>query len=318
MGLKTERLTAGEVARAAEILRRGGLVAFATETVYGLGADAANGEAVARIYEAKGRPSFNPLIVHLAEAGAAERFAEVPPLAASLAEAFWPGPLTLLLPLRPGSGLSPLVTAGLETVALRVPAHEGARALLAAFGGPVAAPSANRSGRISPTTAGHVLEELDGRIEAVLDLGPCTVGLESTILAVSGDEVRLARPGGLAVEEIEVVLGRSVEAETTPEKVIAPGQTLAHYAPESPLRLNARAVRPGELLIGFGPTPGAAFSLSERGDLREAAARLFAVLREADARARAEGARLAVAPVPEEGLGRAINDRLRRAAAGAG
>ncbi|PWE27226.1 threonylcarbamoyl-AMP synthase [Pararhodobacter marinus] len=298
------------LSQAADLLRRGALVAFPTETVYGLGADATRDDAVARIFEAKGRPRFNPLIAHLPDLSAVARYAVLTPLAERLAQAFWPGPLTLVLPLR--SGLSPLVTAGLDSVAIRLPAHPVARALLQAFGGPLAAPSANPSGRISPVTARHVLDGLDGRIEAVVDGGSCAVGLESTILDARGDIPVLLRAGGLATEAIEA-LGLTVD---TPKggRITAPGQLASHYAPRGRVRLNAEAPEPGEVWVGFGPCPGAALTLSETGDTTEAAARLFHALHEADALA-GPGGRIAFAPVPETGLGRAVNDRLRRAAA---
>jgi L-threonylcarbamoyladenylate synthase len=300
------------IARAAELLRAGELVAFPTETVYGLGGDAQSDRAVAKIYAAKGRPSFNPLIVHLPDLAAAEDFAEVGLKARRLARAFWPGPLTLVLPLRPNSGISPLVTAGLETVAIRVPAHPLAQRLLRAFGGPLAAPSANPSGRVSPTTAGHVIEGLSGRIAAVLDGGPCAVGLESTIVLPDPSPV-LLRPGGVPVEALEVALGEPLSPGGDAGKPTSPGQLASHYAPEAALRLNAAEAREGEILVGFGPVRGA-LTLSESGDLVEAAARLFATLREAD-RLAGPGGRIAFAPVPDTGLGRAINDRLHRAAA---
>lgn len=306
------------IATAAALLRGGDLVAFPTETVYGLGGNARDDRAVARIFDAKGRPRFNPLIVHLPDVAAAARLARLDGVAARLAAAFWPGPLTLVLPLRDGSGLSPLVTAGLDTVALRVPAHPLAQALLRASGLPLAAPSANPSGRVSPTSATHVLDGLDGRIAAVIDGGPCAVGVESTILAVDavGRPV-LLRPGGLALEEIEALPGCSLAPLVPPEtadRPLAPGQLASHYAPAAPLRLEVRAPRPGEVWVGFGDCPGAALNLSPAADLVEAAARLFHLLREADRLAGPQGA-IAFAPVPERGLGRAINDRLRRAAA---
>lgn len=300
------------IVEAAGLLAAGELVAFPTETVYGLGGDARSDKAVARIYEAKGRPSFNPLIVHLPDLGAAERIAQVGPKARMLAQAFWPGPLTLVLPLRPEAGISPLVTAGLETVAIRVPAHSLAQALLRAFGGPLAAPSANPSGRVSPTTAEHVLEGLSGRIAAVLDGGPCAVGLESTIVLADPEPV-LLRPGGLPVEALEAALGRRLTVGGDAGKPTSPGQLASHYAPEAALRLDATEAQSGEVLVGFGPVKGA-LSLSETGDLVEAASRLFQLLREAD-RLAGPGGRIAFAPVPDRGLGRAINDRLRRAAA---
>jgi L-threonylcarbamoyladenylate synthase len=301
------------IAQAADLLRKGGLVAFPTETVYGLGGDARSDRAVARIFGAKGRPHFNPLIVHLPDAAAARGLAVFDARADALAARFWPGPLTLVLPLRAGSGLSGLVTAGLPTVALRVPAHPVARALLQVFGGPLAAPSANPSGRVSPTRAAHVIEGLGGRIDAVIDGGACAVGVESTIVGLDG-AARLLRPGGVPVEALETALGLPL---LLPEagKITAPGQLAAHYAPGALVRLEAVAARPNEVWIGFGPqSAGAALSLSRAGDLVEAAARLFHTLREAD-RLAGPGGAIAVAPVPETGLGRAINDRLRRAAA---
>ena len=301
------------LAQAADLLRQGSLVAFPTETVYGLGGDARSDLAVARIFEAKGRPRFNPLIVHLPDVAAARGLADFDARAEALAAAFWPGPLTLVLPLRVGSGLSDLVTAGLPTVALRIPAHPVAQALLRAFGGPLAAPSANPSGRVSPTRAAHVLEGLGGRIDAVIDGGACAVGVESTILGLDGP-ARLLRPGGVPVEALEAVLGLPL---LLPEagKISAPGQLASHYAPGAPVRLDARTARPGEVWIGFGPDcAGAALTLSGTGDLVEAAAGLFHCLREAD-RLAGPGGAIAVAPIPEAGLGRAINDRLRRAAA---
>lgn len=297
-------------ARAAELLRNSGLVAFPTETVYGLGADATSDIAVARIFEAKGRPRFNPLIVHVDGAETARRFVEWPYRADVLAGAFWPGPLTLVLPLRADAGLSPLVTADLPTLAIRVPAHPVAQKLLAAFGGPVAAPSANPSGRVSPTTAGHVAAGLNGRIAAVLDGGACEVGLESTILGLSGEPV-LLRPGGLPVDVIERALGASVHRAGQAGPLTAPGQMASHYATDAALRLNAASRRPGEKVLGFGGMDGD-LNLSPSGDLTEAAANLFRHLHELDE----QGAdAIAVAPIPETGLGLAINDRLRRAAA---
>ncbi|MBY0137575.1 L-threonylcarbamoyladenylate synthase [Paracoccus yeei] len=302
------------LAEASALLARGELVAMPTETVYGLAGDARDGRAVARIYEAKGRPSFNPLIVHLPDLGAAERIAVLDDAAHDLADAFWPGALTLVLPLRPGSGIAPLVTAGLDTVAIRVPAHPVAQALLRRFGGPLAAPSANPSGRISATTAAHVADPvtgLGGRIAAVLDAGACPVGVESTIIGWQDGRPVLLRPGGLPAEAIAAALGGPVATpRLDPAAPNAPGQLTSHYAPRASLRLNATAARPGELLIGFGPVAGE-MSLSEGADLAEAAARLFELLHQADA----QGRPIAVAPVPETGLGAAINDRLRRAAA---
>ena len=307
----TDRLSADTegLDRAAGLLRLGALVAFPTETVYGLGADARQGAAVASIYEAKGRPAFNPLIVHVADVAAAQQYAHWSPQAAVLAQAFWPGPLTMVLPLREGHGLSELVTAGLQTVGLRVPAHPAAQALLSRFDGPVAAPSANPSGRISPTTAAHVLAGLDGRIAAVLDDGPCAVGLESTIVGFDGARAVLLRSGGVPPEEIEAALGAPL---LTPQgtTITAPGQLTSHYAPRGAVRLNAAQAQAGEHLLGFGPVDGT-LNLSPGGDLVEAAANLFKYLHQLDAM----GGPIAVAPVPIHGLGRAINDRLTRAAA---
>lgn len=300
------------LAEAAALLATGELVAFPTETVYGLGGDARSDQAVARIYEAKGRPSFNPLIVHLPDLAAVEAIAVVGSNARLLADAFWPGPLTLVLPLRQNSGISTLVTAGLPTVAVRVPAHPLAQRLLRAFGGPLAAPSANPSGRMSPTRAEHVLDGLSGRIAAVLDGGACAVGLESTIVLADPEPI-LLRPGGVPVETLEALLKRPLGAGGDADRPTAPGQLLSHYAPDAPVRLNATEARPGEVLVGFGRVRGP-LTLSATGDLIEAAASLFQTLREADRLAGPQG-RIAFAPIPEQGLGRAINDRLRRAAA---
>ena len=320
--IETERLApnAPGVARSATLLADGALVAFPTETVYGLGADATNGRAVAAIFEAKGRPRFNPLIVHVASREAAEELVELPEAGRRLAAAFWPGPLTLVAPKAAGAGIAELATAGLPTLAVRVPAHPLALALLRTVGRPVAAPSANPSGRISPTSADHVLEGLGGRIAAVLDGGPCEVGLESTIIGVAGETAVLLRPGGLPTEAVEAALGDRLAAHAG--GITAPGQLASHYAPRARLRLNAEAPRPGELWLGFGRCEdegvgegeSAGLNLSPTGDLHEAAANLFAQLRALDARA-VPGQVIAVAPVPERGLGRAINDRLARAAA---
>lgn len=305
----TRRWTADEVDEAAAALRAGALVAFPTETVYGLGGDATSDEAVAAIYEAKNRPTFNPLILHLADPAEARAIADLPAEAAALADAFWPGPLTIVAPKREGAAVSRLASAGLPRVALRAPEHPLARRLLAAVGRPVAAPSANPSGRISPTTADHVLAGLSGRIAGVLDGGPCGVGVESAIVGFGDGPPRLLRAGGLPAEAIEEALGRPLEAAGG--GISAPGQLASHYAPRSRLRLDAAAAEAGEVLLGFGPAPGAALNLSPAGDLREAAARLFAALHDLDGAA----AVIAVSPIPERGLGRAINDRLRRAAA---
>ncbi|SDZ16804.1 translation factor SUA5 [Jannaschia faecimaris] len=302
-----------QVDAAAETLRGGGLLAFPTETVYGLGADATNGEAVARIFAAKGRPSFNPLIVHVVDIAAAEEFAMFDAAARDLAMHFWPGPLTLVLPLRKGHRLSPLVTAGLDTVAVRVPASPLARDLLAAVGGPVAAPSANPSGRVSATRAAHVVDGLGDRIDGVLDGGPCAVGLESTILRAT--PLALLREGGLAAEEIKALLGRTLPRDVTPGKVQAPGQLSSHYAPGRPVRMGVTVADPTAVLLGFGDIAGD-LNLSPTGDMVEAAANLFDHFHAIDALAASLGkVRIDVAPVPETGLGRAINDRLRRAAA---
>ncbi|MFN3938158.1 MAG: L-threonylcarbamoyladenylate synthase [Gemmobacter sp.] len=311
----TERLPATQegIARAAALLRAGQLVAFPTETVYGLGGNALDPAAVAAIFAAKGRPAFNPLIVHAADLEAAQRLADLPEAGLRLAARFWPGPLTLVAPLRPGAGLAPAVTAGLDTVAVRVPAHPVAQALLRAAGVPLAAPSANASGKVSPTRAAHVLDTLDGRIAAVLDGGACPVGLESTIVSVGGAP-SILRPGGIPAEEIEAVLGRPLDRVSDPARPRAPGQLASHYAPGARVRLNVQRPEPGEVWIGFGPCPGAALSLSDKGDLTEAARLLFDLLRQADRIAGPQGT-IAIAPIPETGLGRAINDRLRRAAA---
>ncbi|PKP76038.1 MAG: threonylcarbamoyl-AMP synthase [Alphaproteobacteria bacterium HGW-Alphaproteobacteria-6] len=313
---ETERLdpSPAGIARAAALLARGALVAFPTETVYGLGGDARSDIAVARIFAAKDRPRFNPLIVHLPDLAAARAVAVFDDRAERLASAFWPGPLTLVLPLRPSARLSPLVTADLPSVAIRVPAHPVAQALLRAFAGPVAAPSANPSGRVSPTRAGHVLAGLSGRIAAVIDAGPCAVGVESTILGLAQDAPQLLRPGGIPAEALEACLGHPLAARGDAERPSAPGQLASHYAPAAALRLGVTTPGPGEFWLGFGPAAAAAdLNLSPSGDLVEAAANLFHFLREADARA--AGGRIAVAPIPDHGLGRAINDRLARAAA---
>lgn len=311
----TEQLlpTPDGLARAAAILRGGGLVAFPTETVYGLGGDARDDRAVARIYQAKGRPRFNPLIVHVPDLETARRYADFDARAESIAAQFWPGPLTLVLPLRADAGLSALVTAELPTVAIRVPAHPVARALLAKFDGPLAAPSANPSGKVSPTRAAHVTEGLSGRIEAVLDGGSCAVGVESTILGLAGTPA-LLRPGGVAAEALEAALGHPIALGGDAHKPNAPGQLVSHYAPGAAVQLNVSAPNAGQVWVGFGPCRGAALTLSATGDEVEAAANLFHILRQADALA-GDGATIAFAPVPETGLGRAINDRLRRAAA---
>ena len=291
----------------------GGLIAFPTETVYGLGANATDPTAVARLFAAKGRPAHNPLIVHVPNIASAERLAVLDEEARMLASRFWPGPLTLVAPLRDGHGIAPAVTAGLPTVALRVPVAALARAVLGAAGVPVAAPSANPSGRISATTAAHVREGLGDRVDAVLDGGPCPVGVESTILAFG--PVRILREGGLAAETIEAALGRPLARDLSPDRVAAPGQLASHYAPARPVRLGIRAPSADAVLLGFGAVEGD-LSLSAGGLVDEAARRLFAALHEADRLAATQGATfIDVAPIPETGLGRAVNDRLRRAAA---
>ncbi|KQI71598.1 translation factor Sua5 [Loktanella sp. 5RATIMAR09] len=296
--------------KAAALLAGGGLVSFPTETVYGLGADARNDTAVARIFAAKGRPSFNPLIVHVADLAGAETYCVFNDTARALAQAFWPGALTLVLPLRADAGVSQLVTAGLGTLGVRVPDHPVARGMLARFGGPVAAPSANPSGRVSPTTPAHVAAGLGDRTDAVVDGGACPVGVESTIVNCVG-EPALLRAGGIPCEALEACLGRPLARPADPAKPTAPGQLESHYAPQGKVRLNAPYAEAGEVLLGFGPVE-ADLNLSVAGDLTEAAARLFACLHQLDAM----GAdRIAVSPIPDHGLGQAINDRLKRAAA---
>lgn len=294
--------------RAADLLRQGRLVAFPTETVYGLGADARNGRAVAAVYEAKGRPSFNPLIVHVADKQAAQAYVRWSETAEKLATHFWPGPLSMVLPLKEGHGLASLVTAGLPSVALRVPAQGSARRLLEQFGGPVAAPSANPSGRISPTQASHVRAGLGDKIAAIVDDGPCEVGLESTIIGLTPHPV-LLRAGGLPLEDIQAVLRHPIDA-TSPGTITSPGQMTSHYAPRAHMRLNAAYPKDGEVFLGFGASDGS-LNLSPSGDLTEAAANLFDMLHQLDA----VRLPIAVAPVPHTGLGVAINDRLQRAAA---
>ena len=304
-------------AQALTLIEAGDVVAIPTETVYGLAADATNGRAVARIFEAKGRPRFNPLIAHVSSPAMAEEIAELDALSHRLVEAFWPGSLTLVLPLKKGASIHPLVTAGLDTVAVRMPKGFGVE-LIAALGRPLAAPSANSSGRISATTAEAVEADLGRRIPLIVDGGPTPVGLESTIVKIEGDAVWLLRPGGVAAEEIEKVTGRPL-SRSGKSGVVAPGMLASHYAPNAAVRLDVREVRSGEALLGFGSAEVAgagrakAFrNLSPSGDLREAAANLFAMLQELDM---SGAATIAVAPVPETGLGEAINDRLRRAAA---
>lgn len=322
-GLETLILPAGEAsaAAAARRLAAGGLVAFPTETVYGLGADAGNATAIAHLYAAKGRPAFNPLIAHVANLAAAQRIGRFDARAKRLAEAFWPGPLTLVLPKTDDCPVADLATAGLDTIAIRIPAHKVAQAILRAFGGAVVAPSANISGHVSPTLAAHVESDLAGRIDLIVDGGPVAVGVESTIVGCF-EMPMLLRPGGLSRERIEAVLGAPlarppVEAERDDSQPLAPGMLASHYAPRAHVRLRAQEVAPGEALLAFGPErlPGvdaaAVMNLSPAGDLDEAAANLFGHLRSLDARSPRA---IAVMAIPEEGLGEAINDRLRRAA----
>jgi L-threonylcarbamoyladenylate synthase len=310
---------AGAITDAVSVLADGHCVAIPTETVYGLAADATNPAAITRIYETKGRPRFNPLICHMSDLAMAERYAVFDPVSRRLAEAFWPGPLTLVLPLRKDSGIHALTTAGLDTVGIRVP--DGfAGDLIRAFGRPLAAPSANTSGRISATSADHVEADLGSKIALILDAGPCTVGVESSIVKVEGDDIRLLRPGGLATEEIERVVGRPlVRKEGATAAIEAPGMLASHYAPDAAMRLDAVEVTNGEALIRFGDVAVAGeadavavFNLSPSGDLTEAAVNLFDFMKRADASG-ATG--IAVTPIPNDGLGEAINDRLQRAAA---
>ena len=309
--------TEAALAHAATHLRSGALVAFPTETVYGLGADATNAVAVARIFEAKGRPQFNPLIVHVLDAAAAAELGQFTANAEKLAAAFWPGPLTLVVKRAETCPIADLVSAGLPTLALRVPDHPIARALLTAFGKPLAAPSANRSGHVSATRAEHVAADLAGAVSMILDGGPVQHGLESTVLDVTSDEIVLLRPGVIPRARIEAVLGTTIaRAESSSIRPHSPGQLESHYATHAPLRLNANDLRQGEALLAFGPsapaTAGAVINLSSKGDLVEAAANLFAALRDLDAR---NPSAIAVMSIPAHGLGDAINDRLARAAA---
>ncbi|WP_291202277.1 L-threonylcarbamoyladenylate synthase [Hyphomonas sp.] len=310
MTARTVPILPETIALAAEILGEGGLVAIPTETVYGLAADAANPEAVAAIYEAKGRPRFNPLIAHVSSWAMAEREAAFSPLARRCAEAFWPGALTLVLPARPGGQVCDLARAGLDTLALRWPRHQAASALITVFGRPLVAPSANRSGHVSPTRAEHVEADLGERIDLILDGGPCEVGMESTILGFDGEEPVLLRPGGIPTSQIVEVLGRPVRFHGAGDGINAPGQLKSHYAPNARLRLNVTSPEEGEGYLTFGPEQPGGLNLSPSGDLVEAAAKLFAVLRALDARYE----RIAVGPIPVSGLGEAINDRLQRAA----
>ena len=299
-----------QIAQAVDALRRGGLVILPTETVYGLAADAANPRAVAAVYAAKGRPSFNPLIAHVADVATARRIASFDDRAERLAAAFWPGPLTLVLPVADQAAVCDLARAGLDSVAVRMPGHPLAHALLEAFGGPLVAPSANRSGRPSPTTFADAMEETAAAAGAALDGGPCRIGLESTVVALL-DEPRLLRPGSITRRELEAVIGQLSEADLDAKR--SPGRLARHYAPNAPVRLGAEGPRPGEAYLAFGPAAARdrTWNLSPARDLAEAAANLFAHLRAAD---RSGASAIAVAPIPEEGLGEAINDRLRRAA----
>ncbi len=301
-----------EIFLGVEALRRGALVAFPTETVYGLGADATNDKAVAQVYAAKGRPSFNPLIAHVHDADAAYALGSFSGEAKKLAAAFWPGPLTLVVPRREGCDVSLLASAGLPSLAIRVPNHPLALKLLAAFGKPVVAPSANPSGRISPTTAGHVRVGLGNKVLVVLDGGACVVGIESTVVSFMGGRAKLLRLGGLPREAIERILDYALDVELDSQQPHSPGQVESHYAPRSLIRLDADAPRIGETYLGFGGHANGPHSLSTRGDVVEAAANLFRLLHELDATGVST---IAVAPIPNEGLGEAINDRLRRAAA---
>ncbi len=304
-----------DVDAAVSALQAGRLVILPTETVYGLAADAADPAAIARLYEAKGRPRFNPLIAHVTDAAMAGGIAALDGLAERLMEAFWPGPLTLVLPVRDGGGVCDLARAGLDTVAVRAPAHPMAQAVIGGLGRPVCAPSANRSGRPSPTTWSDAVEETGDAAAAALDGGPCAIGVESTVVAVIGGQVQLLRPGGLDRAAIEALVGPLSHAAEGERR--SPGRLALHYAPNAPVRLNADGATPDEVLLAFGPAPDGApggprvFNLSRRGDVREAAANLFAMLRAAD---RLGPRAIAVAPIPMHGLGEAINDRLKRAA----
>jgi L-threonylcarbamoyladenylate synthase len=306
--------TKESINRAAQALARGEIVAFPTETVYGLGANALDAPAIAKVFAAKDRPRFNPLIVHVLGLEEAESYAAVNDTARKLIRAFWPGPLSLVLPRKGGSAIADLVSAGLDTIALRAPNHPVARALLEAARLPIAAPSANRSGRISPTTAAHVEAELGNLPAIILDGGPCSLGLESAVLGIDGDDVTLLRLGALPREAIEKVLGRKLASPEPDSHVSSPGQLATHYAPLTPLRLNARSAKRGEALLAFGPQvpdfAGPSLNLSPRGDLIEAAANFFAALRTLD---EAGVEAIAVMPIPAHGLGEAINDRLQRA-----
>jgi L-threonylcarbamoyladenylate synthase len=310
--MKTQRFgsTHHDIEQAAQIVADGGLVAMPTETVYGLGADALCDQAVSKIYAAKGRPSFNPLISHMASSDMASDYVEWTDVAKKLSNAFWPGPMTLVLPAKQDCAISQLARAGLPSVAIRVPSHPVALALLSKLARPVAAPSANPSGRISPTTLDHVLAGLDGRIDAVIDGGPCEMGVESTIISLLGDPVIL-RPGNITIEQIQAVLGTGIKTLTDSDVITAPGQLTSHYAPNASVRLNATKFKADEKSLGFSDVEGD-LNLSPSADLREATANLFSMLHELDSR---QGTKIAIAPIPNHGLGIAINDRLTRAAA---
>ncbi|KCZ51356.1 hypothetical protein HY29_05685 [Hyphomonas beringensis] len=297
------------LALAAEILREGGLVAMPTETVYGLACDASNPQAVARLYEAKGRPHFNPLIAHVAAMDMAKQEAMLSEEAETVARQFWPGPLTLVLPRAATGTVCDLARAGLDTIGIRYPRHPAAQGLIAAFGQPVVAPSANRSGHVSPTRAQHVMEDLGDRIDLIIDGGPCATGIESTIVSFAGETPTLLRTGGIETSALNAAIGGHLALHTD-DSIVAPGQLKSHYAPDATLRLNADAPEEGEAWLGFGPDSHTGLNLSPTGDLAEAATKLFAMLRALDARFD----RIAVARIPNEGLGEAINDRLARAA----
>ena len=302
-----------EIEKAVDILSRGGLVAVPTETVYGLAADATNGKAVASIFEAKNRPQFNPLICHVADMAMAEKLVQIPPLASALMTAFWPGPITFVLPQQKDCPVSDLVSAGLDTLAVRMPDHELTHEVIAKLNRPIAAPSANPSGKISPTSAAHVKDGLGDRIDMILDGGDCTCGIESTIVTFDKDKVIILRPGSVTKEMIENSVQAPVQDFTpsSDSEITAPGQLLSHYAPDARVRLNATNKKAGEYMIGFGDIEGDR-SLSKSGDLIEAASNLFNSLREAD---KTDATTIAIAPIPNHGIGIAINDRLERAAA---
>ncbi len=298
------------IKQAVAILKNGGLVAFPTETVYGLGADATNDKATASIYEKKGRPSFNPLIAHVDNADMAEKYVKITPLAKKLMDAFWPGPLTLVLKRKPKCAVSLLASAGLDTLAVRCPNNPIALQLIHDFGKPIVAPSANKSGRISPTTAGHILQDYGADAPFILDGGPCQVGVESTVLLCDDDKVAVLRYGGLAIEQVEDLIGPVIRPERDEDAPHSPGQMKSHYAPHLPLRMNAIEAFEGEALLGFGYAPNAVLNLSESEDLTEAAANLFSMMHQLD---NSKYSGIAVMPVPMQGLGLAINDRLKRA-----